>query len=157
MKRLLVIASVLSLSALGIWGCGSDEATTDSEAPNGPFGTITEGGGRTEPEIDPSDGPPPKKTFVRDIEVGSGPVARRGDTVAVYYLGVNYNSGGTDLFRWAPEKPWEQQIHAGTAWEENIEGMRVGGRREILVPSRLALGNGAIDYLVELLDVKSSS
>lgn len=152
MKKFIFIGAMF-LVALANWGCGSDEATTVSEA-QGPFGTITYGG--AQPELHPSNEPPPKKTLVRDVKVGEGPVARRGDTVLVFYIGANYRKkNSTYLFRWSPERPWEQQLNGKAAWEENIEGMKPGGLREIVVPSHLALGNGAIDYLVELVAVKS--
>lgn len=154
-------------------GCGSDEATTNVKASKdsnettinvkpskGAFGTITyaagrtEAGDRTEPIIHVSGGPPPKKTFVRDIEVGSGPVARRGDTVAVYYHGVNYRTGVKEHYSWGPGSPFEFTLQLSTAWEKSIAGMRAGGLREAVIPSRLAFKEGAIDYVTALVAVK---
>lgn len=165
MKRLIAIGGLFALVA-SLCGCGSDEATTKHEtttkvvASKGLFGTITyargpiHAGDRTEPVIHVSGGPPPKKTFVRDIEVGHGPAARRGDTVAVYYHGVNYKTGVKVHYTWGPGSPFEITLNASTAWEKSILGMRAGGLREAVIPSRLAFKEGAIDYVTALVAVK---
>jgi peptidylprolyl isomerase len=39
-------------------------------------------------------------------------------------------------------------------WEESLRGMRVGGRRELIVPSKLAYGTGTLIYVIDLLKVE---
>jgi peptidylprolyl isomerase len=162
-------ASILILSfVLASSGCGAGEAptasnkgggsTTISGGPKGRFATITVGEGRAAtPRIDPSDLPPPKKVLIRDLEVGKGPVARKGDWVAVYYFGVSYRTGEREYFRWAPSEPWEMTLYATAAWEKSIVGMRAGGRREMIIPSHLAFNSGAMEYIVDLVAVKPAS
>jgi peptidylprolyl isomerase len=153
MRRILCIGAALTV-AVGLWSCGSDEGTTKSAAPSGPFAVITGETGQAEPIIHPSDNPPPKKSLVKDIEVGKGPVARKGDMVAVHYIGVQYSTGEKKYSNWSPEQPFETTLRQASAWEEGIEGMRAGGRREILLPARLAFGDGAMDYLVDLVAIR---
>jgi peptidylprolyl isomerase len=166
MKKVLTILGVAFL--LAIAGCGADDASNTSngegaseevsEVPRERFATISRQEGSPKPLIDPSDLPPPKKVIVRDIRVGDGPVARKGDRVAVYYLGVNYKTGEEMFWRWAPQQPFEFELGLSTdAWNDTVEGMRVGGRREYIVPSHLAFGTGALNYVVDLLAVKPAS
>jgi len=94
---------------------------------------------------------------MRDIEVGSGPLARRGDEVGIYYTSVNYRSGKKRFEEWPPPKqPYTLRLGlAGIndAWEEGIEGMRVGGRRELIIPSHLLYRTGTVDYVVDLVRI----
>jgi FKBP-type peptidyl-prolyl cis-trans isomerase len=165
MRRFVALGGLLLLVA-SFCGCGSDEAATNVEATTtakatttvtaskGLFGTITYAGDRTEPVIHVSGGPPPKKTFVRDVKVGNGPAARKGNTVAVYYHGVNYRTGVKVHYSWGPGSPFEITLNAVTAWEKSILGMRAGGVREAVIPSRLAFHEGAIDYITSLVSVR---
>lgn len=124
------------------------------------FATITGDGRLPKPEIDPADRPPPKRFLVRDIKVGSGPRAKPGDRVAVWYIGVDYLTGNTLFETWAPLKPLVAELGLnGNAWdwEEGIVGMRVGGRREMLVPSSLALGREGLDYIFDLVRVEPAA
>ncbi|HEX5927838.1 MAG TPA: FKBP-type peptidyl-prolyl cis-trans isomerase [Solirubrobacterales bacterium] len=123
------------------------------------FATVSDGAGRKgQPAIVPSDRPPPKRLLVRDIEVGSGPVARPGDRVGVFYLGVDYKTGERRFQTWPPTaQPFEVELRApdsAEAWELGVMGMRAGGRREVLVPSHLAFDDGALDYLFDLVRVE---
>jgi peptidylprolyl isomerase len=161
MKRLAAAALALALLA---GGCGGDEATT-SETGAGPqvypgkegFATITDRGMR-KPTVVPPDRLPPREVLSRDLEVGSGPVARRGDRVWVRYFGTNYKTGEEQYpGRWPPLPPLPLEFASsgeGDAWENGIVGMRVGGRRELIIPSHLLYRTGTIDYVVDLVRVK---
>jgi peptidylprolyl isomerase len=159
MRNTLVIAGAV-LVALNLWGCGSDQAATSAEGRGVHFGTITGGKGQAKPRIHPPGGPPPKKPLVRDLKVGTGPVAHRGDTITVHYIAVDYKTGKERYENWPPTnkpKPFVFELGSGgvsDAWEEGIEGMRIGGRRELIVPSKLLFQNGTLDYVVELVRVK---
>jgi hypothetical protein len=153
MRKLLAIAAVL-LMAASLWGCGGDEATIRAKTPKVRFGTFTDKRGDTKPRFDVSDRSPPKTPLVRDLKVGKGAGARKGDTVLIYYVRAFYKTGMPEYIRWPPQKPLEWKLFGGAAWERKIEGMKVGGRREMLIPSRLAFGNGAFDYMFDLVGVK---
>lgn len=162
MKKLLALAAALAVLAL--MGCGDDGAAT-SGADAGPqvypgkegFATITDRGKR-KPTVVPPNQPPPKEVLSRDLEVGSGPVARRGDRVWVRYFGTNYKTGEEQYpGRWPPLPPLPLELGSsgeGDAWENGIVGMRVGGRRELIIPSRLLYRTGTIDYVVDLVRVE---
>jgi peptidylprolyl isomerase len=164
----MLIAALALLS----FGCGGDEAeSTVAETvappekktrfpvlsdPNDPrFATVSMGEGRTEPEIDPADRAPPKSILVRDLEVGSGPIARPGVRVAVRYLGVDHRTGEHSYFGWLYPPALKMQLgDKPEAWEGTLWGMRAGGFREMIIPSRFAIGNTTLDYVVEMVRVE---
>lgn len=94
--------------------------------------------------------------MVRVIKEGSGARLRPGDQVAARYVGGNPK---TKLFQdfWSRENPYRFALGGnalGKAWEIGMNGMRVGGRRELIVPSRLAYGDGMMVYVIEPLEVE---
>ena len=153
MRELLAVASVLLMVA-SLSGCGVDEAATSAKTPKVRFGTFTDKKGDTKPRFDVPDRSPPKTPLVRDLKVGEGSGVRKGDTVLIYYVRAFYKTGVAEYTRWPPQKPLEWKLFGGTAWERKIEGMKAGGRREMLIPSRLAFGNGAFDYMFDLVAFK---
>jgi FKBP-type peptidyl-prolyl cis-trans isomerase len=104
----------------------------------------------------PADRPPPKKVLLRDLKVGTGPVARIGARVAFYYYSVNYKTGKRTYYRWSPEPVSVNEL-TRIPWQEALVGMRPGGLREVIVPSHLQFHVGTIDYIFELLRVNGRS
>jgi len=153
MRQLFAITSVLVMAA-SLSGCGVDEATISAKTPKVRFGTFTDRKGGAKPRFDVPDRSPPQTPLVRDLKVGKGVGVRKGDTALIYYVRAFYKTGVAEYTRWPPQKPLEWKLFGGAAWEREIEGMKVGGRREMLIPSRLAFGNGAFDYMFDLLGVK---
>jgi peptidylprolyl isomerase len=93
------------------------------------------------PEIDAPDGPAPSTLEVTDIVVGDGPEAAPGATVNVHYLGVEYETGEEFDSSWNRGQSINfplRNLIAG--WQQGIPGMRVGGRRQLVVPPALAYG-----------------
>ena len=96
------------------------------------------------PEIDFPDGPPPTDLEVTDLTVGEGDEATAGKTVDVHYVGVahstgeefdaSYNRGQTLQFRLGTG-----QVIAG--WDQGVQGMKVGGRRKLVIPPHLGYGD----------------
>ncbi|MDO5052004.1 MAG: FKBP-type peptidyl-prolyl cis-trans isomerase [Pseudoclavibacter sp.] len=96
---------------------------------------------RTKPEIDFPDGPAPERLVVEDIETGDGPEAGGESTVKVHYLVVEFDSGEEFDSSWSRGEPIEFPLRALVkGWQEGIPGMRVGGRRKLVVPPQLAYG-----------------
>jgi hypothetical protein len=179
-----ILAAALALVALG---CGGDDATTATEATetrsprpaasperkprafpvisdrdDPRFATVAIGDPRKAlPRIEPPDRPAPRKFLVRDLEVGSGPAAQGGDEVAIWYYAVDYADGKRHFEGWPPPPdPFEVQLGSyreADIWEKAITGMRPGGRREAIVPSRLAFGDGALDYVFVMARVEPAS
>ena len=96
------------------------------------------------PEIDFPEGNPPADLEVTDIWVGDGPEARAGDTVKVHYVGVAYSTGEEIDARWNRGAPMEIQLGVGrviAGRDQGVQGMKVGGRRKLVIPPRLAYGD----------------
>lgn len=96
------------------------------------------------PEVDFPDGPPPAELEITDITVGDGPEATAGTTVHVHYVGVAYSSGEEFDSSWNRGTPLAfplgaQRVIAG--WDQGIQGMKVGGRRKLVIPPHLAYGD----------------
>jgi peptidylprolyl isomerase len=116
----------------------------------GSFAAVVVKKSGAEAEITPPHRPPPEKLLVRDLEEGSGPPARRGEIVAVRYTGALYETGEIEYGGKTNPFPLGS-AGLGEGFEKGIEGMRVGGRREVVMPSRLHGGTGAYDYVIELI------
>jgi peptidylprolyl isomerase len=96
---------------------------------------------KTKPEIDFYEGEAPSELVSTDIEIGTGEEAKPGDTVDVHYLGVDLESGEEFDSSWSRGQSVNFPLRSLIAgWQEGIPGMRVGGRRRLVVPPALAYG-----------------
>ena len=123
---------------------------------------------RKEPKLEAGKGDPPAKLVVRDLEPGDGATIKRGDTLTLDYKGALYEDGKTFDSSWSTGEPFHFIFGAGQVidgWEQGLEGMRVGGRRELTVPPELAYGdhgqgsippNATLVFVVDLLDARAS-
>ena len=96
------------------------------------------------PEIDFPGGEPPAELEIKDIWEGDGPVARAGDNVRVHYVGVAYSTGEEFDASWDRGEPLAFQLGAGrviAGWDQGVQGMKVGGRRQLIIPPGLAYGD----------------
>lgn len=93
------------------------------------------------PEIEFVDGSAPTELVIEDIVVGEGPEVVAGQKVQVHYLGVEFDSGEQFDSSWdrgeSIEFPLQGLIQG---WQIGIPGMRVGGRRQLIIPPHLAYG-----------------
>jgi peptidylprolyl isomerase len=99
-------------------------------------------------------GPPPKKLVVKDVRVGSGKRLTKGSTGTFRYRNFDYRTGRKYEDWWA--NPFITGFGKGEslgAWETGLKGMRVGGRRELIVPAKEAYGHVPEIYVLELVDV----
>jgi peptidylprolyl isomerase len=151
--RRFALIVVLCVSLLPV-GCGEEESSTGPE--QGTAGTRKENATPGEPKVQIPPSPAPKKLVVKDLRKGSGPAIEEGsDEILVDYIGVSYRTGEEFYNTWergGPSKYHLEEVHRG--WELGLKGMRVGGRRELIEPSRLAYGTGPLLYVVDLLAVK---
>lgn len=170
---------VAFLAVLVVAGCGGDddsttestETTTAAESPStggsSSGGGSNSGGEKTKPKVTVPKGAPPKQLQINDIETGNGAEAKSGDQVTVHYLGVGYDSGEEFDSSWSRSQPFAFGLGAGMVipgWEQGIEGMKVGGRRELTIPPNLAYGsagsppvigpNETLIFVVDLLAVE---
>jgi len=167
----LPMALISICAALAIAGCGSsnDSSTGSSES----TATATEstsaeaaGGEKTKPKVAVPKGAPPKQLEVKDLEEGSGVEAKSGDKVTVQYVGVDYKNGKEFDSSWSRNEPYAFGLGAGRVipgWDQGVEGMKVGGRRELIIPPELAYGeagappaigpNETLVFVIDLLEV----
>jgi peptidylprolyl isomerase len=96
------------------------------------------------PEIDFPGGEPPAELEITDIWEGDGPAASAGDNVQVHYVGVAYSTGEEFDASWDRGEPLAFRLGAGQViqgWDQGVQGMKVGGRRQLIIPPGLAYGN----------------
>ncbi len=92
------------------------------------------------PEVQLPEGEAPQELTVRDLVVGDGPEAKPGRVIRVHYVGVTFESGREFDASWDRGEPFKFAVGGGRVikgWDRGIRGMKVGGRREIIVPPRL--------------------
>lgn len=147
MRRLLLIAAA-SLALL-VAGCGSDSSTTspstaasteEAAAPEEAESSKQ----KTAPKVTVPKGAPPKSLVTKDLEEGAGATAKAGDAVSVNYVGVNYKTGKEFDASWSRGEPFTFTLGAGEVipgWDQGVEGMKVGGRRELIIPPELGYGS----------------
>jgi peptidylprolyl isomerase len=96
------------------------------------------------PEIDFPGGEPPADLEINEIWEGDGPVAQAGQTVSVHYVGVAFSTGEEFDASWNRGTPLQFQLGAGqviAGWDKGVQGMKVGGRRQLTIPAHLAYGD----------------
>ena len=98
----------------------------------------------SKPEVDFPGGEPPADLEITDIWEGDGKVAGPGDTVQVHYVGVAFSTGEEFDASWNRGEPLEFRLGRGqviAGWDQGVQGMKVGGRRQLVIPPGLAYGN----------------
>lgn len=96
------------------------------------------------PQIDRPEGTPPADLVIDDITVGTGEQARPGHMVTVHYVGVAHSSGTEFDASWNRAEPFSFALGGGQViegWDRGVAGMRVGGRRKLVIPPQLGYGN----------------
>ncbi|MER6312456.1 FKBP-type peptidyl-prolyl cis-trans isomerase [Streptomyces sp. NPDC001581] len=105
----------------------------------------------TKPVIEVPGGDAPEELTVRDLVVGDGPEAKPGRVVRVHYVGVTFESGVEFDASWDRGEPFKFAVGGGRVikgWDRGLRGMKVGGRREIVIPPRLGYGNQSPSPLI---------
>lgn len=164
---LLTIAACL---ALVFAGCGDDDSTTTSATGDetAPAKQAEPAKEKTKPKVTVPNGAPPKQLVTKDLETGTGPAAKAGDEVTVQYVGVGFDTKKEFDSSWSRgAEPFPFELGSGAVipgWEQGIEGMKAGGRRELVIPPNLAYGpagsppvigqNETLIFVVDLEAVK---
>ncbi len=105
--------------------------------------TPTSGPLSKEPEVKPPSGAPPTTLVSKDLVTGTGKEAKLGSTITVNYVGVLFHGGKVFDASWKRGEPATFQLKTGgliAGWTQGIPGMKVGGRRELVIPAALAYG-----------------
>ena len=119
------------------------------------------------PLVDPHLGDAPSELLIEDLIVGNGDEARSGQTAVVHYVGVGVTSGEEFDASWNRNEPFAFPLGAGyviKGWDEGVQGMKVGGRRRLVIPAHLGYGErGAggviapgetLIFVVDLLELR---
>ena len=96
------------------------------------------------PEIDFPGGEPPAELQITDIWEGDGGEASPGDMVRVHYVGVSHSTGREFDASWNRGEAFEFPLGGGqviAGWDQGVVGMKVGGRRRLIIPPDLAYGS----------------
>jgi peptidylprolyl isomerase len=96
------------------------------------------------PEVDHPGGEPPTELVVQDLTVGEGPEATPGSIVSVHYVGVSFSNGEQFDSSWDRGAPLDFPLGQGRVipgWDNGVQGMRVGGRRQLVIPPDQAYGD----------------
>lgn len=108
--------SLCPLVLVGLAACGGEESS-----PADPGGTL----------------------MTQDIVVGTGAVAASGDTVSVHYIGT-LTTGAQFDSSYSRNEPYTFVLGAGqviAGFDQGVMGMRVGGKRRLVIPPSLGYGN----------------
>lgn len=152
MRKLIIVGSMLALLA----GCQ-----------------------KTVPELEKSEFSPasatplppgPKALETTDELVGTGAEAKKGDAVRVHYTGTLMNGKKFDSSRDHGDKPFDFTIGSGgviKGWDQGVVGMKVGGKRKLVIPSELGYGaaghpptippNAGLKFDVELVEIVNAA
>lgn len=160
---ILVIVVAVILIAQGGDGGGDQAAVGPDCSTESSISTDTS----TKPKVEVPDEEPPDELECVDVVVGDGATAEEGDQVTVQYVGVNFDDGKQFDASWDSGQPFPFQLGSGSVipgWDEGVVGMKVGGRRELIIPPDLAYGaqgsppaikpNSTLVFVVDLLDVQ---
>ncbi len=140
--------------------------TTPTTATTASAKTPTSGPLSTQPKVTAPSGAAPTTLVTREIIKGAGPEAKAGQSVTVNYVGVLYNGGKEFDASWKRSEPFTFTLGKGQVikgWDQGVAGMKVGGRRELIIPAELAYGktgspptippNAPLVFVVDLLGV----
>lgn len=118
----------------------------------------------TKPTVTLPDGTPEGKAMrIEDLAIGEGEEATPGRRVEVHYVGVSWNTGREFDASWDRGDTFTFTLGGGQVipgWEQGVAGMRVGGRRQLVIPPALAYGSrgaggviGPNEHLVFVVDL----
>jgi peptidylprolyl isomerase len=189
MRTIIRLIPLPALAAVAIAGCGgSSKAAGIQLAPQGgatqaaitaatttattPTSTVTTPKPPSplskKPTVTVPTGAAPTKLVTKDLITGTGTTAKAGDTVTVNYVGVLYKGGKEFDSSWSRNQTFTTPLSNGSVipgWVQGIPGMKVGGRRMLIIPPNLAYGkagsgstippNSTLVFVVDLLSVSS--
>ena len=96
------------------------------------------------PQVEIPDGAPSYQLEIEDIVEGDGDEARAGQIVEVHYVGVAWSTQREFDASWNRGSPFTFPLGAGrviAGWDQGVQGMRVGGRRQLTIPPHLGYGD----------------
>lgn len=98
----------------------------------------------SKPFVEPHIGDAPQDLIIEDITIGDGTEAVAGRSVLVHYVGIAASTGEEFDASWNRNEKFEFPLGAGYViggWDKGVQGMKVGGRRRLVIPAHLGYGN----------------
>ncbi len=149
-----ILIVVVAVILIGRGGGSSDESSKAAiTVPNGPT-------------VELPSGSAPTRLVVKDLKTGNGAEAKSGDQVSVQYIGVLYDNGSKFDSSYDHGQPFSFKLGGGQVipgWDQGVAGMKVGGRRELIIPPDLAYGaqgqpptipaNATLVFVIDLVSV----
>ena len=96
------------------------------------------------PEIEFPGDEPPTDLVIMEVTEGDGAAATSGSTVSVHYVGVAHSTGEEFDASYNRGQPLQFRLGVGQViegWDRGVEGMKVGGRRQLVIPPHLGYGD----------------
>jgi peptidylprolyl isomerase len=147
-------------------GKSSASATTSTPTATTAAKTPTSGPLSKEPSISIPSGAAPTSLVIKDIIKGTGAEAKAGQPATVNYVGALFKGGKVFDASWKRNEPFTFTLGQGSVikgWDQGVAGMKVGGRRELVIPASLAYGtkgagasippNSPLVFVIDLLGV----
>jgi peptidylprolyl isomerase len=168
-RRGVLLATLLAATACS----GGSPAPVGESPPPSPTPTVTQArqcltsGAATDLSQKPTytvpKAPPPTETTTKDLVVGTGEPAKRGQSVEVKYLGVNYKNGVEFDSSWKTSCDYTFSFEIGgnviPGFSKGVTGMQVGGRRLVVIPPKDGYGDqgpvpgGTLAFIIDLVKI----
>lgn len=166
MRLPALILALFAALVIAVAGCGGDSDSSSDSTGSSSSAESNLTDMSKKPNVTVPAGLSPDKFAYKDIVEGSGPAAKSGDKVTVQYVGVGFDSEKEFDSSWGRE-PFPFTLGGGEVikgWDQGVEGMKVGGRRELVIPASLAYGaegrppsigpNETLIFVIDLLEVE---
>jgi FKBP-type peptidyl-prolyl cis-trans isomerase len=166
MKLPALMLSLCLALAIAVTGCGGGGDSSSDSTASGDSAESNLTDLSTKPDVTVPTGISPDKFAYKDLVEGTGPIAKSGDEVTVQYVGVGFDSEKEFDASWGGE-PFSFPLGGGKViqgWDQGVEGMKVGGRRELVIPGSLAYGpagsppkigpDETLIFVIDLLEVE---
>jgi peptidylprolyl isomerase len=173
-RLLLTLAVAASLTACGSddgtassAGSSSTSSTCDRQPPSSEAPAAVSTDLAVQPEAPCFDAAPPADLVISDVVVGTGADAVDGSTAALKYVGAFYENGEEFDSSWSRGKDETLPVTVGAGqviagFDQAVQGMKVGGRRMVVIPSELGYGsdgqgpipgNATLIFIIDLVQV----
>jgi len=162
--RSALLVAVAAVVALGPSACGKDKGGSKSASTSASQGGAGASGAK--PTVTVPSGKAPTTLQKTDLIVGKGDEAVAGKKVSVQYVGVSFSTKQQFDASWDRGQPFSFVLGQGNViqgWDQGVPGMKVGGRRQLVIPAGLAYGaqgappvigpNEPLVFVVDLLSV----
>jgi peptidylprolyl isomerase len=164
-KTILLLGALLITTSLS--GCTLDGGTGSASKEKSMASTEREyisvsSDAGVEPKIGQPSGDAPLELVSRDIIVGDGIEALPSSTLTVQYVLISWKTGKVLQSSWSGQPAIFPLSGVIPGWQQGIPGMKVGGRRLLVIPPDLAYGasgsgpigpNETLAFVVDLVNV----